>query len=129
MWLLIPWQGHSRKFDSPGGPHRRIGSPEGGGHTLCFNPVGGVTLWDLSHIHVHLNDPAGGATSEDQIPREGQTLGSDPPGRPEGHILGSDPSGRPHRGICFQFEYLGEFEYIFEMALGYESRGCGTSLG
>jgi hypothetical protein len=42
----------------------------------------------------------------------------------EGHIIGSDsPGGGPHQGICFKFEYLGEFEFIFKTALGYESGG------
>jgi hypothetical protein len=26
--------------------------------------------------------------------------------------------GRPHRGICFEFEFLGEFKFIFEKVLG-----------
>ncbi len=82
------------------GPHRRIRSL-GGPHLR--NRSLGATLWDLPHIHVHLNNPAGGATSE-------------------------DPPDRTTPGIYFEFEYLGEFEFIFKMALGYESGGCGTSF-
>jgi hypothetical protein len=32
----------------------------------------------------------------------------------------------PHLGIGFKFEFLGEFEFIFEKALGLESVGWGT---
>jgi hypothetical protein len=57
--------------------------------------------------------------------------------RGEGHTVGFDPAGGatpwdrilrggPQRGISFEFEYLGEFEFVFETALGYESRGRET---
>jgi hypothetical protein len=42
-------------------------------------------------------------------------MGSNPPG-----------GGGPQRGISFKFEYLGEFKFIFETALRYESRGQET---
>jgi hypothetical protein len=34
--------------------------------------------------------------------------------------------GGAQQGISFEFEYLGEFEFIFETALGYESGGRET---
>jgi hypothetical protein len=37
-------------------------------------------------------------------------------------------SGALHGGVSFEFEYLGEFEYIFETASGYEYRGWWTSF-
>jgi hypothetical protein len=66
--------------------------------------------------HRRIGSQGWGATPRDRIPGEGHIAGSDPPG------------GGPHRGIRFEFEYLGEFEFIFETALGYEAGGCGTSF-
>jgi hypothetical protein len=31
-------------------------------------------------------------------------------------------------GVSFEFEYLGEFEFIFDTALGYESGGWGKNF-
>ncbi len=88
-----------------------------GGHTSGFDPAGGGGHnVEFTSYTFHLNDPAGGATSEDRIP----------PGGPHRRIRSS--GGGPHRGICFEVEYLGEFEFIFERASGYESGGCGTSF-
>ncbi len=36
--------------------------------------------------------------------------------------------GAPHRGIGFELEYLGEFQFIFEKALVYEQGDWGTNF-
>jgi hypothetical protein len=36
--------------------------------------------------------------------------------------------GGARRGINFEFEYLGEFEFIVDTALGYESGGWETNF-
>jgi hypothetical protein len=44
------------------------------------------------------------------------TVSSDPRG--DGNTLRISPSGGPHREVGFAFEYLDEFEAIFETAWG-----------
>ncbi len=68
------------------GPHRRIRSPGGVGHTVGFDPLG------------------------------------------RGHTIEFDPAGGATTGISFEIEYLSEFEFIFDTALGYESGGWRTNF-
>jgi hypothetical protein len=80
---LIPWEGgHIVGPDPPGG----------GGHLRIRSHWGGHTPEDLPHIHVHLSDPAEGATSEDRTPAPGGATPSDRISR-GGHIVRSDPPG------------------------------------
>jgi hypothetical protein len=108
-----------------GGPHHRIRSPRGGATPQDSTPQGEphhrIYLTYMPILTIPWEGPQRRIGSQGGGPRG---IGS--PG--EGHIVGSDPPGGPHRGICFEFEYLGEFELIFQTALGYESGGCGTSF-
>ncbi len=99
--------------DLPGGPHRRIGSP--GGHTVGFDPRG--AHHGITSDTFHLNNPAGRSTSEDWISGGRHTKGSNPRGR----------GGTP--GAGFEFEYLGEFEFIFERLQGMIRRLWERFLG
>ncbi len=84
-----------------GWPPWRIGCPEGTAEDRIPG-VGGHSIGFT--INIHLTDPGGG----------GGTSGGSVPLREE-----------PHKGIGFEFEYLSEFELIFETALDYDSWGPG----
>ncbi len=138
VWQSIPWggphhmirscgRGHIGKSDPPGGatsespipregPYQKVRSC-GRGHSGKSDPPGGATTESPIRVSVPVPVPA-------HVPVPFQSQETRSCGR--GHTVGSNPPGGPQQGISFEFEYLGEFEFIFGTALGYESRSRET---